>query len=49
MKKTALLVLGAIAVIVGVLALFGISFGGLWTTIVRIVVGAAAIFIALKK
>jgi len=51
MKKTALLILSGIVVVIGVLGLFNVWVfaAELWYAIVKIVVGAAGVFIALKK
>jgi len=51
MKKTALLVLGLVTLVIGILGIFGIwIFAAVWWyAVIKIVVGAVAAFIALKK
>ena len=51
MKKKALLILGLATVVIGILGIFGIwIFAAVWWyAVIKIVVGAAATFIALKK
>jgi len=51
MKKIALLVLGLVVFVIGILGIFGVWVfaAPLWYAIVKIVVGAAATVIALKK
>ena len=51
MKKTALLVLGLLVFVIGILGIFNIWIfaAPLWYAIVKAVVGAVGVFIALKK
>lgn len=51
MKKTALLILGLLVFVIGILGIFNVWIfaAPIWYAIIKAVVGAAAVFIALKK